>query len=85
MKDFPMEAYGWLPGGADDPDRWICKDGRTLLPSQMDTQHLKHTIALIERVQKAGRYWAINPKFRHSTPEGAREWLERLTCELKTR
>lgn len=85
MKDIPAEAFGFVPDSEDDPERWLCRDGRALLPREMDSNHLGHAIALIERVMARDPYPPIHPQFRHATREGAMEWLAKFREELERR
>jgi hypothetical protein len=48
---------------------WRCKDGRTLLVSQMDTRHINNCIRLIEYSIAIGKRWRVG-------------YLERLRLEL---
>lgn len=36
---------------------WRCKDGRVLVVAQMDTQHVKHCIAKIQRMKNWRRQY----------------------------
>ena len=39
--------------------KWVCKDGRKLYPKEMSVQHLKNSIAMIERRQNWRRDWLV--------------------------
>ena len=48
---------------------WICKDGRRMRITEMETSHIRNAIAMIERSVKGWR----------------RSYLERLRLELEIR
>ncbi len=57
----PKKPLAWL-----EKETWITKDGRELLPSEMDTDHLRNTLKFLE--SRAERLLLISGLYLCSLP-----------------